>query len=124
MYFENLSKYVAAADSRHLSVVLANWNLTWLLYEPTDGGVALLNGSLSYPMLGPNVNPVTTTWIWKESSKELQVSLPDPTVRFSAPFTISDGKHPTAFFASKFSNGSYNEEISTTSELGSVFYTG
>ena len=110
-YSPNLSNYVAAADSRYLSVGdTTNDNFTWLFYEYPDGGVALLNGSL-----------LESKWIWKESSKEFQASIPETTLRFSAPFTSPNGQNFPFFFASTYANGLYSEETFYTNfEKGNI----
>ena len=107
----DLSKYVAAADSRQLSVASAG-NHTWLLYELNGHDVAVLNGSPQD----------FESFIWKDISKKFQASIPD---RFSAPFTAWDynGVQLQSIFASKDANGSYSQEALVSSEESSDIFT-
>ena len=97
--FGNLANYIAAKDSRYLSVG-ASENITWLVYEATDGGVALLNGLI----LPPN-------WIWNDISKDLEASRSNRLPHFSVPFTVSGGINLCASFAGKHANGSYSQVV-------------
>ena len=111
-----LSKYVAAADSRYLSSAYF-WNHIMLVYESSEGGVVYLNASFTDP----------EDWVWKDVSKQLQDSNPQPGLQFSAPFTFAScGPADRSYigssvaivgFASKKANGSYSEVFLTADYL-------
>ena len=111
--FSGLSAFTAAPDSRHLSVAGAA-NLTghnaFLLYEPSQGGVNLLNGSFVDNDNTPMGSP--PSWIWTDASSTFDT---ETGYQHSAPFVASFDFRPEylkleAVSASKYANGSYTNE--------------
>ena len=105
-FFGGLSNYIVAADSRHLSAASFS-SSTMLFYESSKGSVASLNRS-SQPQNG--------VWVWEDASKELQDSVREAGLQLNAPFTsmpAGDLSH-LAFFAGKYANGSYSEDVLQT----------
>ena len=85
----------------------------FLLYEPNNDAIALLNGSLVLPVEIDNSTqpPVwfsnSPIWSWDPISNQLQASNTGTGLQFGAPFASFSGK---TIFAGKHENGSFSDQ--------------
>ena len=117
-YFGDISRFVAAADSRHLSVSIVNETATSLdvalLFESKDG-VTLLNGNITVPVSSVE----HWSWTWTDITAELEASLTtDQDLRFGAPFTLDNTASDQAVFIGYYQNGSFSGQTIMTSFSG------
>ena len=76
----------------------------WIVYEPTKGDIAMLNGSFASQTSIKNAD--SRSWIWRNISDSLDNALQQTDLHYAAPFAID---YPSIVFASTSRNGTYSE---------------
>ena len=121
--FWNISQFIVAPRSRHLSVSVASGKPVsniLLVYESINDEIAVLNGSLgmmhlNYSASGPYIS--TLDWTWEPISNKFQASIEGTGFQFGAPFGMIShyGNNLWAYFealfAGKHENGSFSDRV-------------